>query len=186
MNALRAFLFLITTTLFIGGTGLGQSPDPPKESPDLPSPPAFQDKDQPDPPRHHPGMGPERLEKYKKMRLIEVLDLKEEEAVRFMAKYNTHENTVRDLMKERMDIVDQLEEALKAKGGDKDFQKLFGQLDENEQKMFNERRRFHNEIKSSLTTEQAAKFLVFDRNFNRELRGAMEDMRRERHERLMR
>jgi len=184
MNAFRAFLFLITTTLFIAGTGLGQSPDPPKESPDLPSPPAFQDKD--DPPKHHPGMGPERLEKYKKMRLIEVLDLKEEEAVRFMAKYNTHENTVRDLMKERMDLVDQLEKALKEKGGDKDFQKLFGQFDENEQKMFNERKRFHNEIRSSLTAEQAAKFLVFDRNFNRELRGAMEDMHRERHERFMR
>lgn len=165
MNTLRNLLVLFAVTIFIGESGFGQPPDPP---------------------RHHPGMGPERLQKYKKMRLIEALDLKEEEAVRFMAKFNTHENNLHDLMKERMDVVDQLEAILRAKGAAKDFQKLFAQLEENDQKMFNERKRFHSEVKGSLTTEQAAKFLVFDRNFNRELRGAMEDMRRDRRERDMR
>lgn len=156
----RTFLFLSIAVLLFAQSGSGQ---------------------QPFPPGGHPGMGPERLEKYKKLRLIEALDLKEEDAVRFMAKYTTHENNLHDLMKQRMELIDQLELLLRTQASDKEFQKLFTQLEENEQKMFNERKRFQNEIKSSLTTEQAAKFLVFDRNFNRELHEAMQEMRRERH-----
>lgn len=133
----------------------------------------------PGPPQHPRGMGPERLEKYKKFRLIEALDLKEEEAVRFMAKYNTHQDNVRNFMKERMEIIDQLEEFIKTKAGEKELQKQFAAFEENEQKMFGERRRFHEEVKKSLTAEQAAKFFVFDRNFNRELREVMEEMRQE-------
>ncbi len=165
MNTLRNLLILLALIFIIGESGFGQPSGPQ---------------------RRHPEMGSERLGKYKKMRLIEALDLKEEEAVRFMAKFNTHENNLHDLMKNRKDIIDQLESILRSKGTDKEFQKLFAQLEENDQKMFNERQRFHNEVKGALTAEQAAKFLVFDRNFNRELRGAMDDMRRERRERNMR
>ena len=134
------------------------------------------------PPRH-PGEGPARLEKYKKMRLIEVLDLKEDEAARFVAKYNVHETNMRDLMTERMDVIDELENLLEKNGSGSDFEKLFARLGENDQKMFNERKRFHTDIKSMLKTEQMAKFLVFDRNFNRGVRDAMRNMRRDRWER---
>ena len=122
-------------------------------------------------------MGPERLEKYKKMRMIEVLNLNEDEAARFTAKYSTHESTVRDLMKQRMDIIDRLEGTIQKTDSDKNFDKLFSELEENDQKMFNERKRFQDDLKNMLTTEQMARYFVFDRNFNRELREAMEEMR---------
>lgn len=126
------------------------------------------------------GRGMERLEKYKKFRMIEALDLTEEAAVRFMAQYNTHKDNMRAYMKERMEIIDRLEQSLTSKDGSKEFENLFSLLEENEQKMFNERKRFHEEVKKTLSPEQAAKYFVFDRNFNRELRNVMEDMRRER------
>jgi hypothetical protein len=125
------------------------------------------------------GPGPERLEKYKKMRMIEALELNEDEAARFVAKYNTHQSNVRDIMKQRMGIVDELEEELDKKGEPDRFEQLFARLEESEQAMFNERKRFHNDVKSMLTTGQMAKFFVFERNFNRDLREAMQDMRRE-------
>lgn len=133
----------------------------------------------PGPQRGQGEKGPEKIEKYKKFRMIEALDLEEEEAVRFMSKYNVHKENVRELMKVRMEIIDRLEQFIKSKGEDREIQQQFTLLEENEQKVFNERKRFHQEIRQSLTPEQAAKFFVFDRNFNRELRSAMEDMRRE-------
>jgi len=123
-------------------------------------------------------MGPERLERYKKMRMIEVLNLNEDEAARFTGKYTTHENAVRDIMKDRMDIIDRLEESLQKTDGDKNFDKYFADLENNDQKMFDERKRFQNDLKNMLSVEQMARYFVFDRNFNRELREAMEDMRR--------
>jgi hypothetical protein len=85
-----------------------------------------------------------------------------------------------DLMKERMDLIDQLERQLQTKAGDKELQKSFDQLQQNNQKTFDERRRFEGDVKTMLTPEQMAKFYVFERNFERELREAMDDVRRER------
>lgn len=126
-----------------------------------------------------PGPGSERLERYRKIRLIEALNLKEEEAVRFSAKMNTHESAMREINKELMDIIDALERSISDKPADKEIQKLFENLDQQQQKMFAERRRFHSELRSLLTSEQMARFYVFERNFNRELREAMDDLRRE-------
>lgn len=130
------------------------------------------------------GMGPERLERYKRMRLIEVLELNEEDAAKFVAKHKKHQNIMHELMQERMKIIDELEQSLRDKSRDnKKVENLFARLDESDQKMFNERKRYQADIKSMLTTEQMVKFYVFDRNFNRELREAVEQMKRERRRR---
>jgi chromosomal replication initiation ATPase DnaA len=138
---------------------------------------------QPDGPPGRMGMGRERLERFRKMRLIEALKLNEESAARFVAKLNTHEEAMRDVAEQRMKLIDDLENLAKREGTEKEFQTLFEKIDENEQKMFDERRRFRKDVRSILTTEQAAKYIIFDRNFTRELREAMEDMRRERRRR---
>ena len=57
------------------------------------------------------GGRPERLEKYRKMRLIEVLKLSEEGAVRFFAKQNAHEEKVHDMMQKRNQLLDEIEKA---------------------------------------------------------------------------
>jgi len=129
------------------------------------------------------GMGPERLERYKRIRLIEVLELSEEDAARFVAKHKKHQATMRELMQERMKIIDEIERTLGETTPEKKFDQLFARLDESDQKMFNERKRYQADVKSMLTAEQMAKFYVFDRNFSRELREAMNQMRGERRRR---
>jgi hypothetical protein len=160
MRSLRFFLIILTASIVVGGTLLAQEEGPPYG--------------------RGSGRGRERLERFKKMRLIEVLNLKEDDAVRFTAKHTAHENAMHDLMKERMDLIDQLERQLQTKAGDKELQKSFDQLQQNNQKTFDERRRFEGDVKTMLTPEQMAKFYVFERNFERELREAMDDVRRER------
>lgn len=135
--------------------------------------------DKPERPRSE-GMFPERIEKYRKMRLIEILNLNEEDAVRFMAKQTAHDNAQRELHKERSEVLDQLEKIVQTKAPEKEYAKLFDQLDQNDQKMVSERKRYQTEIKGLLSTEKMAKFMIFERNFQRELRNAMDDVRRDR------
>ena len=121
---------------------------------------------------------PERLERFKKMKLVEILDLTEEDAVRFFAKQNAHEDKMKELMRVRKEAVDDIEYMIRHKAEEKDLQKNIQKILEIDQNMFAERRRYQDELRSSLKLEQFAKYLVFERNFERELRGAMEELHR--------
>ena len=122
---------------------------------------------------------PERLEKYKKMRLVEVLKLNEDDAVRFFAKQSAHEDTQRELMKSRNSALNDIQEIVRGKGDPKDLGKLTDQVQDADQKVFAERQRYQEEMKKFLSQEQFAKFLLFERNFNRQVMDALEEMRQD-------
>ena len=120
--------------------------------------------------------GPERLERFKKMRLIEVLKLNEEDAVRFFAKQSAHEDNIHDLMKSRNDALDDMKSIVRDKEKTADLQKRVDQVLDTDQKIFAERQRFQAELRKFLTPEQFAKFLVFEQSFGRQMRDALEEM----------
>lgn len=120
---------------------------------------------------------PERLEKFRKMRLIEVLKLNEDDAVRYFAKQSAHEDTQRDLMKQRNEILDVMEENIRGNGGTKELQVQSDKVLEIDRKIFTERQRYQDEMRKFLTPEQFAKFLVFERNFGKQLKNALEEIR---------
>jgi len=123
---------------------------------------------------------PERLERYRKMRLIETLKLNEEDAVRFFSKQSAHEDAQRDLYKQRNRGLDELDKILHGTGSDKDYPRLSEEIQTIDLKIFNERQRYQDEVQKSLTPEQFAKFLLFERDFNRQVKDALEEMRGER------
>ena len=123
--------------------------------------------------------GPERLERFRKMRLVEELKLSEEESVRFFAKQSAHEDKISELTKKRNDILDDMQKAIDTKGDGKEVQKLSDQILELDQKIFAERQRFQQDVRGLLTAEQFAKMLIFERNFGRQVRDAMDEMRRD-------
>lgn len=117
-------------------------------------------------------MGPERIEKYKKMRLLEVLELHEEAAVRFNAKYNLHEDKIRELRKIQDEIQEHLEKIIKLqcelrKDG-KEIRKYLDQIEDNRSKMIDEDKRFLKEMREFLSNEQMAKYYIFQKNFERD------------------
>jgi len=128
--------------------------------------------DRPDKPRS------ERLDKFRKMRLIEVLKLNEEDAVRFITKQTVHEDKVREIMDKRNNILDQLGKNIKENGEPSELDKIYLKLKEADKEMFGERLRFHDELKQLLTPVQFGKFLVFEREFGRNVRDAFEEMNR--------
>jgi len=121
---------------------------------------------------------PERLEKFRKMRLVEELKLNEDDAVRFFAKQNNHEEKIRELMEKRNNILDMMQKYLDEKGKSTELKKLSDDVMNLDRDIFSEKQRFQEEIRKLLTEEQFGKFMVFERDFGRKIREAMEEMRR--------
>ncbi len=132
-----------------------------------------------DPERPIPG----RLQKFWKMRVVEVLKLSEDDAVRFSAKQSAHDDTNREFFKARSDAVNELENLIKDNGDAGKINATVDRITDLDRKIFDERRRYHEELRKFLTTEQYAKLLVFERNFSRQVRSALEEMHQERRDR---
>ncbi len=127
------------------------------------------------PDRERPGV--ERLERFKRMRLVESLKLNEEDAVRFVAKQTAHDDKIRELFTSRADAMSKMKELLQGNGNASELQKHIDDVLDLDQKIFAERRRYQEDVRKLLTAEQFAKFLVFEQNFGRQMREALDEMR---------
>ncbi len=120
---------------------------------------------------------PGRLQKFKTMRLIEVLKLNDEDAARFTAIQRIHDDSTRALIKERNERIDDINKLVRGEGPKEGLEERTADVLAIDQRMFDERKRYHQELQRVFTPEQFAKFLVFDRNFNSRVREAIEDLR---------
>jgi Spy/CpxP family protein refolding chaperone len=111
---------------------------------------------------------------------MEELKLNEEQSVRFFNRYDKFEQELRELERERNGIIDDLDSLLEQDEKKEAYQKEFDRLISLGQKVANARMRFYNEIQGLLTPQQVAKVIVFERDFGRELRDIIQDVRRER------
>ncbi len=134
---------------------------------------------QDDRPRHDPRPF-ERVERLRKVRLVEALDLKEDQAVRFLARMNEFEKKRHETMMARQDALDRLEKLIQDGASDKELEKAFVPLSGLEEQMVSERRQFFAGLSDILSTQQRARFLTFERRFDRELREAVRDAQRKR------
>ncbi len=127
------------------------------------------------------GQGPlQRIEELKKVRLIEMLNLNEDQSTRFFARLNEHDSTKRDLMKQRSEVLDKIERLVRNHADSKDFEQLFPAVDAIDAKIIEERHRFFDGLGDILSAEQRGKYLLFYRYFEKELRDAMREVQRRR------
>jgi len=132
-----------------------------------------------------PDQGPrpyERIERWKKVRMIEFLDLSEDQSSRFFARLNEHDKQRRALQAAKTEALDRLERLLRNRAGEDEYPEAFNAVLDVQQKMGEEDRAFFESLKNLLTVEQQAKFLLFQRQFERQLRDALRQMRRGRYE----
>jgi hypothetical protein len=128
-----------------------------------------------------PGERPiERLENLRKVRMIEMLDLKEDQSVRFFARLNDHEKTRKDLRKQKNDVLDKIERLVRNHADGQEYEPLFSDVLTLDQKVGDENRSFFESLKDLLTTEQRGKLILFERKFEGELREAMREGRQRR------
>ncbi len=124
----------------------------------------------------------ERIENLRKVRLVEILELKEDQSVRFLARMNDHDNARRTLMKDRGEALDRLERLIRNKADDGEYEKAFADVAAIDERMTMERKSFFAGLNDILTPIQRAKMLIFERRFEKELREAMREAQRRRRE----
>jgi Spy/CpxP family protein refolding chaperone len=125
----------------------------------------------------------EKLEQFKKVRLIELLDMNEEQSVRFFARLNEHENAKRVLMKEKMELLDRVEKLVRGDADQKAFEEIFPEVAAITTKIQQHDHEFFAGLSDVLTATQRGKFLLFERHFERELREAMREIQKRRRQR---
>jgi Spy/CpxP family protein refolding chaperone len=134
---------------------------------------------------HGGGRGPdkqsfERIQQLMKMRMVETLELKEEQSVRFIARFNEHDKVRHDLMKQKGEVLDRIEKLVKDGAGDREIEKAVSEAIALDNRMMEERAKFVNGLADILTVPQRAKLLLFERRFERELRDAIRETQQRR------
>jgi Spy/CpxP family protein refolding chaperone len=123
----------------------------------------------------------ERIERLRKVRLIEMLDLKEDQSVRFFARMNEHDKVRRELKRQKGEVLDRIERLVRNHADNQEFEKEYPGVRAIDAKLAEENWSFFDSLKDILTPEQRGKFLLFERHFEVELRDAMREAVRMRH-----
>jgi hypothetical protein len=127
---------------------------------------------------HQDGRQWERISQWRKIRLIEILSLSEEQSVRFFARMNEHDTARRGFMKEKGEALDRLDRLVRNRAESQEYEKAIPDVLAADDKIRGEQRRFFDSLTDVLTQEQRAKFLLFERQFEKELREAMREVQR--------
>lgn len=115
----------------------------------------------------------ERLGEFKKMRLLEILDLDENTSSKFLAKYNAAEKAIQEKHKEVQDALLDLEYLLRKKASKDEISKQSQKLMDAQKALANTMFEQQKEIKSVLNEEQFARYLIFEHRFRERLQKAI-------------
>jgi hypothetical protein len=126
----------------------------------------------------------ERVEQFKKIRLMDALKLDEETSIRFFAKYNKHQETMRDINMKREGMIDQLQALRKSGSSDAELEKVIKELIGMDAKVTEARTKFLDDLKTVLSVKQIVDYLVFERNFLQNIRQLMQEFTQERRQGL--
>ena len=126
------------------------------------------------------GPAAERIEQFKKVRLMEVLKMDEETSIRFFARYTKYAETLRTIQKDHNILIDQLQELSKSDANNSDIERVIKDIGMSEEKIAETRSKFLEQLKDVISIKQVAEYVVFERNFNKNLREIMRDIAKER------
>ncbi|MFC2131703.1 hypothetical protein ACFLSQ_09735 [Bacteroidota bacterium] len=111
----------------------------------------------------------DRIKQMKKMKLLDILDLSEEEADKFIVRYNSWDKKI-DKQKEKIDkLADELMEAVKGDTPKEELKKKSGILLNAQEKFFGLQVEKLHAMKAILDVKNYARFLIFEDRFPKEL-----------------
>jgi len=122
----------------------------------------------------------ERIEQLKKVRMIEALDLTEDQSIRFFARLHEHEKEKQALLDDKTATLDKLERLIRNDADDEEYNELFPLIAQSDAEITKSDTRFFESLDDLLSESQRAKYLLFGRQFHRELQDALKFMHRRR------
>jgi hypothetical protein len=117
----------------------------------------------------------ERIEAFKKMRMLEILELSGDNADKFILRYNEYDKDFKERVSIYEKAVDELENSIVNKSEDKIINEKSQNViaaQRNVHKLIEERSTY---FKDFLTAEQIGKYLVFEKRFDDRLREMLVD-----------
>ena len=128
-----------------------------------------------------PGGPPENHEKarmMKKWKLIEYLDLNEEQSEKFFVMVNAFQKEMKTIHKKKKKLREDIHEMLEEdKLNDNKVDGLIEDFFNNESEILELRHTHHKEIGSVLTAEQTIKYVIFDHKFKKKMKDQLLDKR---------
>lgn len=113
---------------------------------------------------------PKRLEQFERMKLLEVLNMEEEIAVKFFTRRKEYKENLRLVHKKIEDVSKKLEDLIDDSKNQKDeIQKQIDLYYSYEQQILKLRQDFKDSVRELLTDEQIAKYVIFEIRFPREI-----------------
>lgn len=123
----------------------------------------------------------EKIEQLKKMRLIDILDMDEQTAEKFFTRYNQLQRKIEEVKVELQDAVTDLERSVRAKTGKSgEYYRKADIILEKQTALNAAVADKIRAMKSLLTEEQYAKFIVFENNFAAQLQKMLLERKQER------
>jgi hypothetical protein len=114
----------------------------------------------------------EKIEQMENTKLIQVLNLNEETAVRFFTRRKEYRELQKGLLERRRKLMDGVEELLKS--SDKDnasvYKEKLEELLSIESGLYKEKKNFYKSLHNLLSDKQVAQLLLFEDKFRREMR----------------
>ncbi|MBS3945559.1 MAG: hypothetical protein KGZ42_08680 [Melioribacter sp.] len=112
----------------------------------------------------------EKIEQLEKARLIEVLDLNEETAIKFFTRRKEHQKQMRDLMESRDNLIKELEKSVKEKGAkDNYYSEQVNKILDIDRQMWMAKQTFFKSLNDLFSPQKIAMLTVFEHKFRREI-----------------
>ena len=116
-----------------------------------------------------------RFEDLEKIKLLEILDLDEEEAIRFFSRRNEYKKKTNDILTESDELLIEMEKSLGSESDENQFLSYINKSIEIERKFMIEKSNFYTSIEDILTKEQIVKLILFEKKFKRDIRDLLID-----------
>lgn len=111
-----------------------------------------------------------RFQELEKIKLLEILDMDEETAIKFFSRRKDMRNNTRSLMEEEKKIHSEMEDIIGQSDNSQKLQGLIDELMNIEEKVYNERRKYLDSVGKILNIEQIAKLILFEKKFRNDVR----------------
>mgnify|MGYP001602249027 FL=1 len=132
------------------------------------------------------GRALERLEQYKKIRMMEVLNLDEQTSIRFFARYNKNQEILRDLRLKQNGMLERVQGLRKSDASEAEYEKAIRELRTLEDNVNEAKAKYLDELAEVLSKRQLAEYIVFEWRFQQNLRELLREVQMEREQRLRR
>ncbi len=139
-------------------------------------PPFPEDSPEPSTPPDKPEKMKEKVESLRVWKLLETLDLSEEQANSFLPAYREFQKSEENYNQNRRELLDQLQQSLESKD-QKKISEIVGKLKQNRLQVEQNRVQFLARIDKMLSPEQQAKFLLFQNRFEGRMRAEIMELR---------